>query len=540
MISSAQSQVLQIRFYLCMMYRTTRKLPLARRVVLCRVTIMGAPGRQKEQPMLCLTLTGRTRQENVALYERNKEWIGAVELRLDYLEEAEALLAGELPQLIPLPMILTCRRENDGGLYKGTERKRLALMKDVLSSGSFAYIDLEDDVRKPEVEQQARDTGVRIIRSHHDFMGMPVDLYARIARISAKGDIPKLAVTPHSVEDVIRLFRIKDEIPESTAKIVIGMGILGMPTRILYRKLGSFMMFCSDDACESVAPGMISSRVMSEVYGADKVDGETEVFGVIGNPVTQSASPMIHNPGFRAIKKNAIYSVFPVDAVRPFFRLADVLDIRGFSVTVPFKRDVIPYLGSISREVKQIGSCNTVVRVKDLWKGINTDYHGFLAQLVPAISSGKVRTALILGAGGAARSVAWALHNHSVKMTILNRSADAARKLAAETMAAWDVLDNIAEYSGKADIIVQTTPLGMEPDIAGDPSAGYIFSGHEIAYDLVYKPHETQFLRRAQEAGCTIMYGAEMLLEQGKLQFEAFTGYHYPHWLEPSFLTVSK
>ncbi|AEC01913.1 3-dehydroquinate dehydratase [Parasphaerochaeta coccoides DSM 17374] len=485
--------------------------------------------------MLCLTLTGRTLLENISQYERNKDWVGAVELRLDYLEESEARLAGSLPEQFPVPMILTCRRESDGGLCTSTERKRLSLMKEVLDRGAFAYVDLEDDLKKTEAEQLARRKGIRIIRSHHDFSGMPADIYARMARILAKGDIPKLAVTPHTVEDVIRLFRIKDEIPGSTEKIVIGMGVLGIPTRILYRKIGSSMMFCCDEAAESVAPGMLSARVLSEVYGADKVDAETEIFGIIGNPVSQSASPLIHNPGFRAIKKNAIYSLFPVDAVRPFFRLADVLDIRGFSVTVPFKRDVIPYLGTISREVKQIGSCNTVVRVKDLWKGINTDYHGFLSQLMPAITSGRVRTALILGAGGAARAVAWALHNHSVKITILNRSAEAARKLAAETMAGWDVLENISEYSGKSDMIVQTTSVGMTPDSDEDPSAGYVFSGKEIAYDLVYKPHQTRFLLRAAEAGCEVIYGAQMLLEQGKLQFEAFTGYHYPHWLEPDW-----
>ncbi len=124
------------------------------------------------------------------------------------------------------------------------------------------------------------------------------------------------------------------------------------------------LSFCSDT---KAAPGHLSAQVMSELYRADTLNDKTHIFGIIGNPVLHTASPMIHNPGFEAIHYNAVYVPFLVDSVRAFFKLADMLQIHGFSVTVPYKRDVQPYLGRITREVKQIGACNTIVRIQNMW-----------------------------------------------------------------------------------------------------------------------------------------------------------------------------
>ena len=183
------------------------------------------------------------------------------------------------------------------------------------------------------------------------------------------------------------------------------------------------------------------------------------------------------------------------------------------------------------REVKQIGSCNTVVRAKNLWMGTNTDYYGFIEPLLTDIDSGKIQSALVVGAGGAARAVVWALRNHGVKVIILNRDILRAQKLALETMSNYDSLENANRYSG-VDLVVQTTSVGMVPDVDGDPIPTFCFTGKEIAYELVYKPHITHFLKRAEGAGCNLHFGIDMLLRQGKLQFETFTGYHYPKRVE--------
>ncbi|MPM06728.1 Shikimate dehydrogenase (NADP(+)) [bioreactor metagenome] len=491
--------------------------------------------------MLCLTLTGSTLEENRALVERNRKWISIAELRLDYLHPDEQKIASSFPSTVDLPVILTLRRSSDGGMCMLAEKQRLQLLYET-AKGDFAYVDIEEDVKKTDLkfkdplfeqkvdlEQSLRQRTIKIIRSYHNFECVPADIYGRISKLAARGDIPKVAVTPTSMMDVITLFRVEQELGNIKEKIVIGMGDYGVCTRILYKKCGSMLSFCSDS---QAAPGHLGAQTMSELYRADKLDGNTHIFGIIGNPVYHTASPKIHNPGFEAIRYNAVYVPFLVDSVRAFFKLAEMLQIHGFSVTVPHKRSVQPYLGRITREVKQIGSCNTVVRIQNMWKGINTDYYGFLAPISEPLGKGEIKNALVVGAGGAARAVVWALHNHGVKVTILNRSLEHARTLASETMSSFDTLENAHLYNGGFELVVQTTSVGMGNNGNEESIPSFSFSGREIAYDLVYNPRETRFLKRAMEAGCTIIGGSQMLMEQGKLQFEAFTGYHYPHWIQ--------
>jgi 3-dehydroquinate dehydratase/shikimate dehydrogenase len=477
--------------------------------------------------MICLVLTGATNEENSAQFEQNRAYCDIVELRVDLLEEAQRPQAVSFASLVDVPVILTIRRVSDGGSYTGSERSRLALMEQLLE-GSFSYVDIEDDVKRSHVEQKARERGMRIIRSRHDFSGMPDDIYHRIAKIAAKGDIPKLAVTPKSLLDLITLFRVQTELKDVTEKIVFGMGDFGLPSRILYKRIGSLWTYCAQDA---VAPGQISAEQMKMLYRADQVNDRTHIYGVIGNPVLHSFSPRIQNPGFHGINFNAIYLPFLVDSVRTFFILAEMLQISGFSVTVPHKQQVLPYLGKITREVKQIGSCNTVVRAKNLWMGMNTDYYGFIEPLIADIDSGRIQSALVIGAGGAARSAVWALRNHGCKVIIVNRSIDRAKSLAQETMASWDSLEQASSYE-QVDLVVQTTSVGMVPHTHEDPIPDYRFHADQVVYDMVYRPTYTRMLQRALEAGCRLLFGIDMLVRQGKHQFEAFTGYHYPRRLE--------
>ena len=455
--------------------------------------------------------------------KQNRAYIDAAELRLDLLQEEEQQKASSFPSMTDVPVILTLRRKEDGGQCMLSEKERRQLLLSALD-GDFAYVDIEEDVKRNDVEQKAREKGVRIIRSFHDFSGIPDDIYSRIYRLSERGDIAKAAVTPHTIQDLLTLFRIAEELKD-VPKIIIGMGDWGIPIRILYKKAGSLLTFaCSGEA---VAPGQVSAKDLKMLYRADQVNERTGIYGIIGNPVLHTSSPLIHNMGFHAINYNAIYLPFLVDNVRIFFALAEYLKMRGFSVTIPFKDAVLMYLGNISREVKQIGACNTVVRMPGMWKGLNTDYYGFLQPILKDIDSGRVRSALVVGAGGASQAVVWALRNRGVKVTILNRTVGRAEKLAKINLCEYDTLDNASKYEGKVDLVVQTTSVGLYPDFDISP-IDFHFTGREIAYDIIYKPRMTKFLKEAEKAGCTLHYGSEMLMDQGKLQFELFTGYHYP------------
>ena len=479
--------------------------------------------------MICLTLSGPTILDNLKALADNKDYVDICELRLDLLSPSEVAKAADFPSMVDIPVILTLRRVSDGGKCTLQEKARRSLLIDTMKNGGFSYVDIEDDVKKSDVEEAAHSLGMKVIRSYHDFEGVPADIFSRVHSLASRGDVAKIAVTPHNTADVMTLFRINEELKD-VPKIIIGMGEWGVATRILYKKMGSILTFGSNG--KAVAPGMISARELKLLYRADQLNDNTGIYGIVGNPVMHSLSPQIHNPGFHKIHYNAVYVPFLSESIRSFLTLAEMLRMRGFSVTVPFKVDVVKYLGNITREVKQIGSCNTVVRVPNMWKGTNTDYYGFIHPIEKEIDDGRIKSALVIGAGGAAKAIVWALKMRNVKVMIVNRTKSKADELARLYGVGSDSLDNISLYEGKVDLVVQATNMGLHPYEDVNPAENFHFSGKEIAYDIVYKPKYTKFLIAAEKAGCPLKFGWDMLMEQGKLQFESFTGYHYPKDVE--------
>ena len=479
--------------------------------------------------MICLTLSGPTILDNLKALADNKDYVDICELRLDLLSPSEVAKAADFPSMVDIPVILTLRHVSDGGKCTLQEKARRSLLIDTMKNGGFSYVDIEDDVKKSDVEEAAHSLGMKVIRSYHDFEGVPADIFSRVHSLASRGDVAKIAVTPHNTTDVMTLFRINEELKD-VPKIIIGMGEWGVATRILYKKMGSILTFGSNG--KAVAPGMISARELKLLYRADQLNDNTGIYGIVGNPVMHSLSPQIHNPGFHKIHYNAVYVPFLSESIRSFLTLAEMLRMRGFSVTVPFKVDVVKYLGNITREVKQIGSCNTVVRVPNMWKGTNTDYYGFIHPIEKEIDDDRIKSALVIGAGGAAKAIVWALKMRNVKVMIVNRTKSKADELARLYGVGSDSLDNISRYEGKVDLVVQATNMGLHPYEDVTPAENFHFSGQEIAYDIVYKPKYTKFLIAAEKAGCPLKFGWDMLMEQGKLQFESFTGYHYPKDVE--------
>ncbi len=491
--------------------------------------------------MLCLTLNGATMKENYTILAQNANYASLLELRIDTLNLDDATELEEatlFPSHTTLPVILTCRRQSDAGEFAQSERNRLSLLKKV-SAGAFTYVDLEANVRKPDLEAALRTQGKKIIRSIHSFDSPKDNFDVKISHIIEKGDIPKIAVQINGIADLVKLFKLGEKFKGKGEIIIIGMGKYGIASRVLYKKLGSMLTFCA--ANDPKAVGLINIKTMKELYRADQVSDLTRIYGVIGDPVGKSISPAIQNLGFKAVKENAIYVPFNVDDVKQFFVLASILNIQGFSVTVPHKIHVLPYLGQTSREVRQLGSCNTVCKKNNLWQGSNTDYYGFLELIEKPLKAGKIKNALVLGAGGGARAIVWALRNHNVNITILNRTLENAKALAQEVSCSYGALSEVSKYSGKVDIVVQTTSMGMDcsQDTSNDPAKDFIYSGKELVCDLVYRPHETAFLIHAKQIGCKIIHGIDMLIAQGKFQFTTFTGLAYPKEITTEQITTA-
>jgi len=256
-----------------------------------------------------------------------------------------------------------------------------------------------------------------------------------------------------------------------------------------------------------------------------------EFVGLIGWPVEHSVSPAMHNAAFDALGLRWRYTLWPT----PPGKVATALDdlraagYRGANVTVPHKQAVLPYLQEISDTARAIGAVNTIVLQAGGWSGHNTDGQGFLAALRGAGYRPEGQQALVLGAGGGARSVVYALARAGSSVTIYNRTGPRAQALAAD-MVGLDLPVSVAPVLAELDLkkfglLVNATPVGMWPQVEATPwPVALPLPGHWTVFDLLYNPAETRLLAQARAAGAATIGGLGMLVQQGALAFELWTG----------------
>ncbi|GMO36400.1 MAG: type I 3-dehydroquinate dehydratase [Termitinemataceae bacterium] len=490
---------------------------------------------------ICLCLTGKTIASDLELLNKYRDYIDVAELRVDHLNADERFYIRRFPELAGLPVILTIRRKIDGGLFELSESSRVTLLSQGLAYAkpdkrcNFAYVDLEEDINIPSLEEVARAFDTRIIRSFHNLKSTDPNIISRIRAMSHVGDeILKAAVTPTCLDDVTKVFSAAKELKDCE-KIIISMGDMGVCTRILANKIGSYLTYTAprnELNFPGPAQGQLDPKELSEVFRFKKIDDKTAIYGITGYPLQATASPQFFNSVFARTNRNAVYLRFPADSIRSFIQLADELNMFGASVTIPHKETLLDYLTTTSDEVKNVGACNTIVRSKNGWSGYNADTTGFSSSLLNFIgkNSFKGMRVTMIGAGGAARAVAAELFRLKAKVIILNRNINRAEELAQKYKFEFNTIsdDGIKRMNKYSDIIIQTTSVGMEPNIENDPLLQYRFTGKEIVMDIIYKPAKTHFLNRAAAAGCRIINGYDMFMRQAKMQYYYFTGENYP------------
>ena len=517
---------------------------------------------------ICLCLTAKTLKRNLEILDKYRKHTDIAELRVDCLEPDERFLIRRFPEQAGMPVILTIRRDIEGGQFIGGESARINLMARGLAYAeadrrrNFAYLDIEEDLNVPSLEEAARTFGTRIIRSYHNIKTTGTDLSAKIRSMNRFGDeIVKVAVTANSTADVLELLRAGKECAKQE-KILISMGHYGVFSRILAEQFGSYLSYASvlsEPDIFPTAPGQIDVQKLAGLYRFRSITRTTKIYGVAGFPLKNTGSPLFFNTVFGLEDINAVYVPFPTDSLPALMELANELNIAGLSVTVPCKEIIIPFLDSLSPEVQNIGACNTLSRSPQGWFGTNTDARGFSDSLLAFLlkTSLKRQRVTVIGAGGAARSVVSELYRLGAKALILNRTVYKARTLAAPYKFAWGGLDNrgIAMMDKYRDIIIQTTPVGMEgsdsddslypsdvlhpldvlypsdPLYPLDPLPMYSFSGREEVMDLVYQREMSPFLKRAADAGCRILNGYDMLIRQARYQYTQFAGREFPEQL---------
>jgi len=451
--------------------------------------------------------------------ERAVEWADLIELRLDCLDRVPENLT-EVLQNISVPVILTLRPSEQGGYRPLSREERLSFWNNVAPRGEQIWWDVEGDLANDISPDWSH-----VIVSHHDFSGVPDDLediYKRLAATPAR--VIKIAVQSQDIVDCIPVFKLLNL--DEREVIPIAMGNAGVPTRVLGPSRGAFLTYGSLDDENATAPGQLTARNLRSLYNIDNIDHETIVCGLIGLPVMHSISPQIHNDWFASEGVNGVYLPFEVKDLDAFLkrmvhpRTRELnWNLRGLSVTAPHKQAVMDHLDWIEPTAKEIGAVNTIVIEADRLLGYNTDAPGFIQPLLRKFESLEGLLAAIIGAGGAARAVIWGLLEQNSNVTIFARNVTKAEKslgINCEPLAAASFRDY--------DLVVNTTPLGSGAYMDQSPVTAEQLNGVRCAYDLIYNPADTRFLREAHSAGCDTIGGLEMLVAQAKLQFELWTG----------------
>lgn len=485
--------------------------------------------------MICVTIAKETNQGLRESWQRAAR-AGAklVELRLDYLIEPVdwALLLRDRPT----PVLVTVRRTIDGGRWAGDESHRRTLLAEASANGAD-WVDVEVDI----APQFPRSGISRRVVSFHDMNSTPEQL-SEIAQACAEGDadLVKLAVMARSLRDA---FRLLDTIRLSHANrptMGLAMGPLGQFTRVANARSGTNWTYAAWESETPPAPGMLSFDDLASIYHYESINHDTLLYAVIGDPVGHSKSPLVHNAAFRhhGLNKSYVPVRVPTEELGWFLQNCGGYGFRGLSVTIPHKEAVMAPLAEACPLVRLTGSCNTVMIEPEengrhyRLSGFNTDLDAALGSLVEALPPGPQGTVatlaevnvLLLGAGGVARSLAFGLSREGANLTIVNRTADRAEALAAETgatAALWADRDRLAQ---KATVIINGTSLGMSPQVDLSPLGPDCFHAGQVVFDTIYIPEWTVFLKSARAAGARTLSGVDMFIRQAAIQSQLFSG----------------
>ena len=482
----------------------------------------------------------------------------------------------DLVEMSPLPCIVTCRPHWEGGEYHGDDAERIALVEALGTSDSPpAYVDVELATFTQSAQTKARITqalakadgspAARLILSTHDFVGRPADLTRKIMAMQDEPAcaVVKVAYRARSIRDNLELFEILRDRQKPT--IALGMGAFGVMSRILAPKFGGFLTFASLRDESTTAPGQITIDELLNLYRFRSITPTSKVYGIIGWPITQSMSPMVHNAGFEAIGWDGVYVPMPVEGSYESFKATmgmyiDDDEFYGASVTIPHKEHLIQFFKEEDRFLVEddCSVANTIYREIEKWKE-DDEYHQLTTQ--PLISNtdttairqlilnhcGKLGglQVMVMGAGGVAQAVLEAFKKHGSDVAIWNRNIDRAQRLIddLEKTASNDPLrvrcqtidqDDLSNLA--CDLYINCTPVGMkngpDPDGLSIPIPDMDQLAPEtVFFDTVYNPIETPMLKAARERGYRTIDGAAMFVKQAEAQFEIWTGQSAPDGL---------
>jgi 3-dehydroquinate dehydratase/shikimate dehydrogenase len=474
----------------------------------------------------------------------------ALELRTDYIE---ALDGGKLKELLTsaqktaLPIIVTCRDPAEGGMNNLSSSVRSQILAEAVRGGAD-FIDCEyanfvnGDFGEPIKKALSAAAKTKLILSAHNFDKPFEDLGGIYEKMFAAypAAIAKTAYQANHINDCLAAFDILKRYDKKA--IAICMGEAGIISRIIAKKLDAFLTFASVQENQKTAPGQITVEKMKKLYRFDTINDKTELFGVIGEPIGHSISPIVHNACFAAEKMNRVYMPLLVSGGQKEFKefmdgitARGWLDWRGLSITIPHKTNALEYAKAKGEYIEplaaKIGAVNTlIIGYNKRLTGCNTDYIGAMDSLIEALGVSRKQlhneTAAVIGAGGGARAIVAGLADVGAKITIYNRTVSKARNLAEEFGCRWADMETIEKLD--THIVINCTSIGMYPRVDESPLPAACLKKDMVVFDTVYNPLETLLLKQAKHAGAKIINGAEMFIGQAAEQFKLFTHKNCP------------
>jgi len=488
-----------------------------------------------------------------------------LELRTDYLlqpgGDSVTKLIAQVRQSsrARVPAIVTCRDPQEGGAGPHSEETRLGVLLAALEVGA-EFIDFEyanftrgDNARKLQAALSAHPKS-RLILSAHDFKGPFADirqLYRDILKACPEA-IPKLVYTANHINECFDAFDLLHD--TAGDRIVLCMGGPGLICRVLVKKFGAFATFASIDEQAATAPGQLTIATLKEIYRYDTIDADTELFGVIGDPVGHSLSPVIHNACFADLNMNRLYLPLHVQGGREqLFEFLDAvmarpwLDFHGFSVTIPHKHSALEYVhnkgGFVEPLADKIGAANTLIvaRASSPWEhgqdgratrngphrlaAYNTDYAGALDAIIAGMDIERKdlcdMPVAVVGAGGVSRAIVAGLSDAGARITIYNRTVERAKELAADFACKFAGLDQLSQMNVR--LLINCTSIGMHPNVDATPVPAEYIQPHMAVFDTVYNPAETLLLKQAKARSAKTIDGIAMFINQAAAQFRLFT-----------------
>ncbi len=466
---------------------------------------------------LCCSIAPASMAEALSKLKEAGKQADVVEVRIDTLADLD------MPQLLQHPrppVIITNRLATEGGKFSGSNREHLRILSEAIRYGAD-YVDIEFRCGIKAVQTlQAISKKTKIIVSYHNFDKTPHNILDKYERMKLAGaDIIKIATMANDITDNSIIFNLHQKAKADNRKIIaLSMGERGQISRILQGKFHGYLTYAPLNKEEATAPGQYDIQNLIKTFRVTILGKKTKVFGLIGNPVSHSRGIYFHNQIFTKKKLDAVYVNFLVDHLPRFMESFKDL-AQGFSVTMPFKQEILPFLDSVDATTKELNAINTIIKQNKKLFGTNTDLLGIVACLKKRTSL-KGKRVTILGTGGTARTMAYAALTNGASVTFVGRDVKKAQHLA-DTLGCSSIApDALSEIH--TDILMNATSVGMNS--ATDIPFSIQNNLHEkmIVFDAVYSPPETPLLKVASQKGCTVISGLELFQTQAKLQSKLF------------------